>query len=116
MAHMEKQSYSGEMLELSVHGSLSYVPIDVISERDLILLGQLRQGEDHSVRQYISEGCMVMPGEPITSARIVKGLFTRYSAPGYLDCTDWEPVHVNKNPVEVLFDHSKGMEALNLRQ
>ena len=104
MAHMEKQSYNGEMLELSVHDSLTYVPMAVIRERDLILL---RRGVDHSVRQYLSEGCMVMPGEPITSARIVKGLFTRYSAPGYLDCTDWEPIRVNKKPVEVLFNHSK---------
>lgn len=73
MGHMTKQTYYGDMI-LFRDGSL-FDGMDMVPAADY-------ESDVHG--PYVET---------------IRGLFYRYSASGYLDCTSWEPIKINKTLV-----------------
>lgn len=87
MSYMERQKEYGYFWALEgVDGTVTYVPEDVITGDEI---DRARAGDDSGMGQYSET-------RELQGAKLVKGLFTRESAPGYMDCTPWEPIKLNK--------------------
>ena len=80
MSFMEKEIVYGSGYEIETdRGSSFFLPSDVLS-------GDPCGADLATLSQYQPEN---VDGKP-ARARMVRGYFGRLSAPGYLDCTDWE--------------------------
>lgn len=98
MAHMEKDITAKQRgWRVEVGGDTWYVPGDVVDVPDWLRSGRViaRAPDESMLDMWAFErlsACVrsyVGPGE-ITEVEVVEGYFGRYSAPGYLDCTDWQ--------------------------
>ncbi|MBF6571693.1 MAG: hypothetical protein IVW54_22870 [Candidatus Binataceae bacterium] len=70
-----------------------FVPGDVVSVPDYIKPGAVIEiddaGADLAAHELAARLRDYVEGRHIESIEAIEGYFGRYSAPGYLDCTDW---------------------------
>jgi hypothetical protein len=80
MAHMQREILKSDGYEIETDRGCSYfIPSEVLA-------GDPAGADLATIAQYQPEN---VDGRPIRT-RIVRGYFGRWTAPGYLDCTDWE--------------------------
>lgn len=94
MSHMEREvTVKQRGWRVEVNHETWYVPGDVVPVPGFIKPGVPMPVDENEagvpdvlakrLRDYVG------PGE-ITEVEVVDGYFGRWSAPGYLDCTDWQ--------------------------
>lgn len=76
MGFMRRFVYKGRYWEVSAnHGETHIIPFDVCNNRD-------------GLADYV-EGTVDRDDNDTIVAELKMGYYGRYSAPGYMDCTDW---------------------------
>jgi hypothetical protein len=92
MAFMELQSEFGKWYLVDGPNGTDIVPVDVAGECEGLIVGHPATEANFAdwvhlvddLRDYIEN-----PPDKVTSVELVKKWGARYSAPGYMDCTDW---------------------------
>ena len=69
MSFMSVETFHGKMMQFDGRNGIDIVPLDVA---DITRDALMRESKGFEVTE-----------------EIISGWFARYSAPGYLDCTDW---------------------------
>lgn len=98
MGHMQKEitaKQSGWAVETRDAGTC-YVPQEVVSIPDWLRFGVALTGKDSNIHEQEVFATLValvadyVPGHHIESIEAIEGhYFARWSAPGYLDSTEW---------------------------
>lgn len=73
MSFMKVQTFHGKMMQFDGRNGIDIVPLDVADITRDALSKESRGAE--------------------VTEEIISGWFARYSAPGYLDCTNWDGPH-----------------------
>lgn len=76
-----------QWLQIAGDGGIAYIPMDVISLADL---ADVPLGEYVTLPECIRQYCPESADSTQGTLTIVTGYGLRLSAPGYLDCTDWD--------------------------
>lgn len=77
MSFMSVETFHGKMMQFDGRNGIDIVPLDVA---DITRDALMRESK----------------GFPIEES-VISGWFARYSAPGYLDCTDWDGPHKSED-------------------
>lgn len=73
MSFMRVETFKGKMMQFEGRNGIEVVPLDVA---DITRDALMKESKGFEVTE-----------------EIISGWFARYSAPGYLDCTDWDGPH-----------------------
>lgn len=90
MSFMQPEVYKGSYYSVETNEGTCIIPVDVAGN-------VLRQ----SGLQMFVQGALVSPNEP---AVVQVGWLCRMSAPGYLDCTEWNACATKREAIAALHD------------
>lgn len=97
MAFMQPQIVDGQYWEIETPNGTSFIPVDVVGDQGL------NEGDSFNFRFPTPQEKLEGMKQPknlfsdycesgvIYSATLCEGVLGRLSAPGFMDCTEWQP-------------------------
>lgn len=92
----------GFMSRYTYHGS--YARVETTRGDYIVPWNHCPDPTREELAQYAPEGIGIIDADDITSVENHTGWYGRYSADGYLDCTDWETADSEEELAEMLDD------------